>query len=499
MRNYRFLVFCALLGFILTGLLQAAVITVNSHDALIQDDGLCTLPEAIMAANQNTASGLLPGECQAGSVGVDSLSFSGISWPASINLSSVNLPVVTEPLVITGPGVDDLTLIGGGVVPVFETQADLNLSGLSVIKGGGYGAGIRVTQAVDLTLSDCAFKQNDASNGGGVVDFSGSDQLHNINISNCIWSGNNVTNGAGAVLHINANSLSNVEVDILIESSQFLNNSSTGNGGVIALSRKNSSVVNLSVYDSAFVNNTSGFKGGVFFANFPGGEVIFERSLFHLNQADQSGGALYLGTGAMQLTNNTFHQNQAGDNGGAIYARAFGADEVILINNTITENVANTNDNGSSGGGLWSDNQVYLSRNIVAGNTVIGSQSGADCWGDAVSEGHNLVGDIHGCQLQTVISDRLGNSQTTGVIDPLLLALADYGGLTDTQQPMVNSPAIDSVPVSDCIIANGTQQLLDQRRYVRPADGDSNGTDLCDIGAVELNALSDLIFANGFE
>jgi predicted outer membrane repeat protein len=491
--------FCALLGLCLTGLTQAAVITVNSSDVFIQDDGLCTLPEAVLAANQNMSSGQQLGECQAGSAGVDSLSFSAISWPATITLSSVNLPVVTEPLVITGPGVDDLTLVGAGVVPIFETQADLNISGLSVIKGGDYGAGIRVTQAVDLTLSDCAFKQHDASNGGGVIDFKGNDQLHQINITNCLWSDNNLNNGAGAVLHINANSQSNVRVDIMIESSQFIDNTSTGHGGVIALSRNNSSVVNLSVYDSAFVNNASGFKGGVLFANFPGGEVIFERSLFHLNQAGQSGGAIYLGTGAMQLTNNSFHQNQAGDNGGAIYARAFNADEVTLINNTLTENTANTNNSASTGGGLWSDNQVYLGRNILAENVVNGSQSGADCWGDAVSEGHNLVGDIHGCQLQTMISDRLGNSQTTGVINPLLSALADHGGLTDTQQPMVNSPVVDYVPVSDCLDVNGSHLLLDQRQFVRPADGDSNGTDLCDIGAVELNALSDLIFANGFE
>lgn len=499
MTNHRFLVFCALLGFILTGLVQAAVITVNSPNALIQDDGLCTLPEAIMAANQNSTSGSIHGECVAGQAGEDNIIVSGLNWPVNINLSAVNLPIIKEPVVISGPGANQLSLIGGGSVPVFITEADLNLSGLSVLKGGDYGAGIRVIQSANLTLSDCAFKQHDASNGGGVIDYKGSDQLHTINISNCLWSDNNLTNGAGAVLHVNANSQNNVLVDITIQSAQFTNNTATGNSGVIALSRNNSSVVNLRVFDSSFVSNAGGFRGGVFFANFPGGEVIFERNLFHLNQAGQSGGAIYMGNGALQLINNTFHQNQAGDNGGAVYARAFGADEVMIIHNTLTENVANTNDNGSTGGGLWSNNQVYLSGNILADNVVTNSPNGTNCWGNAVSEGYNLIGDIVGCQFQSLVTDQLGNSQTTGVIDPMLSALADHGGLTDTQRPMAASPVIDDIPVSDCITANGSQQLLDQRRYVRPADGDNNGADLCDIGALELNALSDLIFVNGFE
>ncbi len=487
------------IGLFVSSLCQAAVITVNSSDALFQDDGQCTLPEAIKAANQNTPSGALPGECPAGQAGEDNITFTGLSWPVNITLSTVSLPIITEPVVIDGPGVDELSLIGGGKVPVIITEADLNLSGLSVLKGGEYGAGIRVTQAADLSLNDCAFKQHEASNGGGVIDFKGSDQLHKITISNCLWSGNNLTNGAGGVLHVNANSQSNVRVDIQILSAQFINNTATSNSGVIVLSRNNSSEVNLQVYDSAFVNNSGGLRGGVFFANFPGGEVVFERNLFHLNQAGQSGGAIYMGNGSLQLINNTFHQNQAGDNGGGIYARAFGADEVVLINNTLTENVANVNDNGSSGGGLWSNNQVYLSGNILADNVVTNSANGSNCWGDAVSEGHNLIGDILGCQLQSVASDQLGNSQTTGVIDPLLSVLADHGGLTQAQQPLATSPVIDAVPVSDCLAADGSPQVFDQRQFIRPADGDSNGSGLCDIGAVELNAMTDLIFANGFE
>src|SRR5207248_1479276 len=47
---------------------EAATITVNSlSDVTNSSDGLCTLREAIAAANTNTASGAVAGECVAGS------------------------------------------------------------------------------------------------------------------------------------------------------------------------------------------------------------------------------------------------------------------------------------------------------------------------------------------------------------------------------------------------------------------------------------------------
>src|SRR5262245_34912092 len=51
----------------LPGLAAAATITVNStSDAAVNNDGLCTLREAITAANLNTASGAVAGECVKG-------------------------------------------------------------------------------------------------------------------------------------------------------------------------------------------------------------------------------------------------------------------------------------------------------------------------------------------------------------------------------------------------------------------------------------------------
>ena len=54
----------------------AATITVNSTaDGAGANDGVCTLREAILAANTNTASGAAAGECVAGTAGLDTIAF----------------------------------------------------------------------------------------------------------------------------------------------------------------------------------------------------------------------------------------------------------------------------------------------------------------------------------------------------------------------------------------------------------------------------------------
>jgi CSLREA domain-containing protein len=48
---------------------RANIITVNSTDDVVANDGECTLREAITAANTDAASGAAEGECAAGSGG----------------------------------------------------------------------------------------------------------------------------------------------------------------------------------------------------------------------------------------------------------------------------------------------------------------------------------------------------------------------------------------------------------------------------------------------
>src|SRR5215471_12845789 len=81
--------------------LTAATITVNSTNDIQANDGQCTLREAIIAANTNTASGGMAGECAAGSAGLDNIVFNVGSGNPQINVSGT-FPTITEPVSING-------------------------------------------------------------------------------------------------------------------------------------------------------------------------------------------------------------------------------------------------------------------------------------------------------------------------------------------------------------------------------------------------------------
>ncbi len=82
----------------------ASTITVNSAADTVGNDGVCTLREAIVAANTNTASGAMAGECVAGEAlpTVDTIAFdipgSGVR---TIGPTS-QLPTITEAVVVDG-------------------------------------------------------------------------------------------------------------------------------------------------------------------------------------------------------------------------------------------------------------------------------------------------------------------------------------------------------------------------------------------------------------
>ena len=98
------LTLCILLAVIISQVftttpVSAATIIVNSTADVVADDGYCTLREAIIAANSDTASGVTAGECVAGS-GADE-----ITLPADIYTLSSELPAIASEITINGTDV----------------------------------------------------------------------------------------------------------------------------------------------------------------------------------------------------------------------------------------------------------------------------------------------------------------------------------------------------------------------------------------------------------
>lgn len=122
---------------LIPSLLSANTITVNSTSAAIANDGLCTFTEAIHSANLNVASGSLPGECAAGTAGLDTIVFA-IPGPGLYTImpppNGVPASIqIIEPLFIDGfsqaGSVPNTNPAGQGLNTVFTIELDLTNAG----------------------------------------------------------------------------------------------------------------------------------------------------------------------------------------------------------------------------------------------------------------------------------------------------------------------------------------------------------------------------------
>jgi uncharacterized repeat protein (TIGR01451 family)/CSLREA domain-containing protein len=221
------------------------------------------------------------------------------------------------------------------------------------------------------------------------------------------------------------------------------------------------------------------------------------------NEAIGGGGIAARALIQVNITNSTVSGNTGTDVGGGITTNG----TINLQNVTVANNIATTDAPGGGGGlnsfgqGTYSFNNTIISGNSKysggeEGDPVLVS-SNCGCSGGSVtcppgrmnSQGYNLVDDAT-CDL-----DQAGDKAST---DPLLVALADNGGLTETHA-ITHSSVIAEDPDSPAIDTgdNNNCPNNDQRGSIRPADGDGDGVKECDIGAFELFELStDLQIAN---
>jgi hypothetical protein len=154
---------------------------------------------------------------------------------------------------------------------------------------------------------------------------------------------------------------------------------------------------------------------------------------------------------------------------------------------------------GTGGGIRVGPAGVTLENTIIADNTAangLGDATGAptpgpNVDGTVVSNGHNLLGTA------TEAGGFIGTGDITGA-NPLLLALADNGGPTQTMALSPGSPAIDAGVASGALF----DQRGELRTYDDPGVVNAATSDATDIGAFELQpecALTcpgDIVVAN---
>lgn len=116
-----------------------ATIVVNSTADVAANDGACTLREAIISANTDTASGGMVGECAAGS-GADVISFAGLA----AGLQTITLGATVLPAIVTQMTIDGTTK--SGFVSGGQPQVVLVCSALDV--------GLNFSSTTTLTSSN---------------------------------------------------------------------------------------------------------------------------------------------------------------------------------------------------------------------------------------------------------------------------------------------------------------------------------------------------------
>lgn len=246
---------------------------------------------------------------------------------------------------------------------------------------------------------------------------------------------------------------------------------------------------NLTLSNSTLSGNAAAVRGGGIFSLF--GSLMVTNSTISGNVVGGgNGGGISNASGNITLTNSTVSGNSALDpsagpvqGGGGIYSNA---GHVTLTNSTLSANKATVN-----GGGIFSASSAHVT---LTNSTVSGNSAGATSLGGgiSVSSGSTLVvnnsivaGNKNGNSNSDINGSFTGTNNLIGG-DPMLGALGNNGGPTQTMLPAGSSPALNAGLGTVCKTAPVSG--LDQRGLSRPQGPH------CDIGAVE-----DTIFADGFE
>ncbi len=131
---------------------HAASLTVNSTaDTTNQDDGSCTLREAInnVNAGSDTTDGGLGGDCAAGTGSDDT-----ITLPTGAIVLVADLPQITEPVTIKGQGMGKTVIDGDGAWEVLSVDLDSGDFTLTSLTIKAFSTtGIRISDPEKTTVS----------------------------------------------------------------------------------------------------------------------------------------------------------------------------------------------------------------------------------------------------------------------------------------------------------------------------------------------------------
>jgi predicted outer membrane repeat protein len=253
--------------------------------------------------------------------------------------------------------------------------------------------------------------------------------------------------------------------------------SGQGDGGAIY----NGGAADLTIANSVFTDNTGARGGGI----YCGGTMTVLNSTFLSNSAlseSGDGGAIFENCD-LTIANSTFSSNFAAHNGGALLTDN-DLNPVVIFNSTFYSNTATNVAGGIANyGGLVIVNSTFSQNGSTSGGAIRNGLGGVLSLRNSILA--NSVGTVDCIKSDSLPGVENTNNliETTGsglescgvallTTDPVLEALQDNGGFTETMALGASSPAIDAASDTDC-------PPYDQRGVPRPQDIH------CDLGAYE--------------
>ena len=332
-----------------------------------------------------------------------------------------------------------IILTGGELTIKHDVNINGPLANAVVVSGNNLTRLFTVNLGYTASISNLTLNEGNGSGGdGGAVQNSGILTLANVKLS-----GNSTAHDGGAIRN---------DGTLRLIDSTLSGNSATGDGGaILSGSGRFATVLNTTIS-----GNTSGQAGG------------------GINSA-----------GWLVINNSTISGNLAAAHGGGIYA---GLGTATLTNVTITNNRSDNDHNSvGDGGGIFNPGASVLLHNTIVARNFKGASPGTTANDVAgaldSSSSFNLIGD--GTGMSGIANGPPGNQIGTSgsPIDPLLGALQNNGGPTQTHGLLYNSPAVDAG--DDAVTESPLMLTTDQRGLTRQADGDLIAGAVVDIGAYE--------------
>ncbi len=277
--------------------------------------------------------------------------------PQTITLSQLLDPIelsnTAEPITITGPGANLLTIDGHdeGAVLRIDQGVTATISGLSITNASldlNHNGGA-ISNLGSLTISDCTLTGNTIS---GIYDYT----TGTANISDCTLTGNNSFSGAGVF----------VKGTATITGCTFSGNVGSNGAGI-------SNAGTTTVTNCTITGNSTGFEGGLYNSG--------KLSVYGSTIVGNEGGGVFNAKGTAYLSGCTISGNSGFMDGGG-FDNQYGA-SLTLNGCTVQSNSAET------GGGLYNAGTATITNSTLSGNTATGlGADGGTGYGGGVASGH---------------------------------------------------------------------------------------------------------------